>query len=576
MHVKHIDIENYRNIGGCSIDFAWPATYIVGENGLGKTNLLQLINAIFNRSTLREEDFTDSTLELTVTIELVLADYEIGLFNDYADSADSHQITIEGVVENPESEFKFLHKETGEEISGPLVRRVCYFLLESFNADSRMLDYSKDRGVGRVLTRGLTKYQEDCGLSTLDFFDASRLQGLVTYLDSTLQKLTILTDYGIHAGVDESESGALGSIVTLTDSNNLHFRYASSGVQYIALAVMQILESIMKLPKRKLEQSVFTDATGSKVLSVILALDEPEIHLHPYMQRTLTKYLEGMASGSDDQFNSLLKEYFDIDSIKAQLIVVTHSPSIVPQDYKKIVRFSFDKQSGLSVKVGTQMQVQSREETRLVALFDTVKEALFSRSVIVVEGESEQMSLPGFAEKLGFDLDARGIVVVNSRGKNSVPGVCKLLREFGLPVYSIVDRDEKKANVSGNDRTTNERDFEAEVIEAVFNSSCQDLFIKILEQCESCGRSKLLQADQLANSTKNYLSKQFANYKFVDMDFTGSRFDDKFADDPLTRLMMYSWMSSQKGILFGRLLGKLLPVNAIPQCYSSLIKAVII
>ena len=576
MYVKHIDIENYRNIGGCSIDFAWPATYIVGENGLGKTNLLQLFNAIFNRSTLREEDFTDLTLELTVTIELVLADNEIGFFNDYADSADPHQITIEGVVEDSESEFKFMHKETGEEISGPLVRRVCYFLLESFNADSRMLDYSKDRGVGRVLTRGLTKYQEDCGLSTLDFFDASRLQGLVTYLDSTLQKLTILSDYGVHAGVDESESGALGSIVTLTDSNNLHFRYASSGVQYIALAVMQILESIMKLPKRRLEQSVFTDVTGNKVLSVILALDEPEVHLHPYMQRTLTKYLEGIVSGSDDQFNSLLKEYFDIDSIKAQLIVVTHSPSIVPQDYKKIVRFSFDKQSGLSVKVGTQMQVQSREETRLVALFDTVKEALFSRSVIVVEGESEQMSLPGFAEKLGFDLDARGIVVVNSHGKDSVPGVCKLLREFGLPVYSIVDRDEKKANVSGNDRTTNEQDFEAEVIEAVFNSSCQDLFIKVLEQCESYGRNKLLQADQLTKSAKKYLSNQFASYKFVDMDFTGSRFDGKFADEPLTRMMMYSWMSNQKGVLFGRLLGQLLPVNAIPQCYSSLIKAVII
>lgn len=576
MYVKHIDVDNYRNIGGCSIDFAWPATYIVGENGLGKTNLLQLFNAIFNRSTLREEDFTDSTLELTVTIELVLADNEIGFFNDYADSADPHQITIEGVVEDPESEFKFMHKETGEEISGPLVRRVCYFLLESFNADSRMLDYSKDRGVGRVLTRGLTKYQEDCGLSTLDFFDANRLQGLVTYLDSTLQKLTILSDYGVHAGVDESESGALGSIVTLTDSNNLHFRYASSGVQYVALAVMQILESIMKLPKRRLEQSVFTDVTGNKVLSVILAFDEPEVHLHPYMQRTLTKYLEGIVSGSDDQFNSLLKEYFDIDSIKAQLIVVTHSPSIVPQDYKKIVRFSFDKQSGLSVKVGTQMQVQSREETRLVALFDTVKEALFSRSVIVVEGESEQMSLPGFAEKLGFDLDAKGIVVVNSHGKTSLPGVCSLLREFGLPVYSIVDRDKEPAIVSGNDRTTNEQDFEAEVIEAVFNSSCQDLFIKVLEQCESYGRNKLLQADQLTKSAKDYLSNQFASYKFVDMDFTGSRFDGKFADEPFTRLMMYSWMSNQKGVLFGRLLGQLLPVNAIPQCYSSLIKAVII
>lgn len=204
MYVKHIDIENYRNIGGCSIDFAWPATYIVGENGLGKTNLLQLFNAIFNRSTLREEDFTDSTLELTVTIELVLTDYEIGLFNDYADSADPHQITIEGVVEDPESEFKFLHKETGEEISGPLVRRVCYFLLESFNADSRMLDYSKDRGVGRVLTRSLTKYQEVSGLNTLDFFDANKLTGLIDYLNATLQKLTILSEYDVHAGVDKT------------------------------------------------------------------------------------------------------------------------------------------------------------------------------------------------------------------------------------------------------------------------------------------------------------------------------------------------------------------------------------
>lgn len=91
----------------------------------------------------------------------------------------------------------------------------------------------------------------------------------------------------------------------------------------------------MKLPKRRLGQSVFIDAVGKKILSVILALDEPEIHLHPYMQRTLTKYLEGIASGSDDQFNSLLKEYFDVDSISAQLIVVTHSPSIVPQDYKR-------------------------------------------------------------------------------------------------------------------------------------------------------------------------------------------------------------------------------------------------
>lgn len=574
MYIKHIDIENYRNIGGCSIDFAWPATYIVGENGLGKTNLLQLLNAIFNRSALREEDFTDLTLELSVTIQLVLADYEIGLFNDYADSADPHWITIKGVVEDPESEFIFLHKETGEEISGSLVRRICYFLLESLNADSRALDYSKDRGVGRVLTRSLTKYQEVSGLSTLDFFDANKLTGLVDYLNATLQKLTILSGYGVHAGVDKSESGALGSIVTLTDSNNLHFRHASSGVQYVALAVMQILESIMKLPKRRLEQSVFTDAADNKVLSVILALDEPEIHLHPYMQRTLTKYLNRMVSGADSDFNSLLKEYFDIDSINAQLLLVTHSPSMVPREYKKIIRFSLDGQSNLSVRAGANIQMQPKDEKQLIAKFDTIKEALFSRTAIVVEGDSEEMALPGFAETLGFDFDAQGITVINCQGKRSEPGTYSVLRKFGLPVYSIVDRDKDPVKNQGKRRTTDEEDFEAEIIEAMFHNSCQEIFIEVLEQCESNGRMKKLSKSQLAGNANQYLSQQFTGYTFTDMNFTGSRFDGKFADDPLTRLMMYSWMSSQKGILFGRLLGELLPAHAIPQCYSSLIKDV--
>lgn len=576
MYIKRVDISNYKNIKDCSIKFSWPSTYIVGENNLGKTNLLRLLHSAFNHSMLSVEDFNDPNNEVSILIQLGLEDYEVGFFNDIADSKDHMQVTIRGIVADSESEFSFLHEESGESVPAAQMRRICFFLFESLNADSRALNYNKDKGVGKVLTRSLTKYQETSGLRTLDFFDSAKVAGLIDYLNAMLGNISILSGYGIHAGIAENESGALGSIVTLTDSNELHFRHTSSGVQYVALAVMQIIEAIMRVPGNRLSKSVFQDEDGNRVLSAILAFDEPEIHLHPYMQRTLTKYLSSIACGNDSGFNSLLKEYFGIDSIRAQVIVVTHSPSMVPQDYKKLVRFYYDESSNITVRAGCDISMPPAEETRLVALFDTIKEAFFSRKVIVVEGESEVMSFPGFAETLGVDLDSIGVTIVNAHGKGSVPGVYRLLEKFGLPAWSIVDKDSDEVVASGFNRTTIHRDFEFEVIESLFANSKQDLFVSILELCEqSTGRRTMLPASQLQKTANKYFPQTFDGHTFNDEDFTGSRFDGTFADDSFTRLMMYSWMSNQKGVLFGKLIGELLPSECIPSCYSDLIKDVV-
>ena len=42
--------------------------------------------------------------------------------------------------------------------------------------------------------------------------------------------------------------------------------------------------------------------------------------------------------GQDAQFNDLLNEYFDITQIHAQIIITTHSPNILGDDYTKIIR----------------------------------------------------------------------------------------------------------------------------------------------------------------------------------------------------------------------------------------------
>ncbi len=571
MFALEVTATNYRNVSCETVKFSQPCTFLVGENSLGKTNLLYLLRTIFTRRSFDESDFHDIGVPISVTIKLKLLPEEIGFFNDIADPDNTTNVTVEASAEDPESDILYLHKPTGEQIPASVMRQISFFLFETLNANSRELNYDQKHGVGRVLSRGLGIYQQKNGISVLDFFDRVKLDGLIAYLNSLVSKISLLAPFGVHAGIDDREPEILGSVVTLTDINNLHFRRSSSGVQYIALAVMQILDSIMRLSDSKMEKCTFTNTNGERVFSAILAFDEPEAHLHPYMQRTLTKYLCAIASGEEDGFNELVKEYFNIDRIRAQIIIVTHSPSIISPDYKPIVRFGQRSNGTVSISCGADLVLSLPCRKQIIAQFDSIKEAFFSRGALVVEGITESTAVRGFALSRGIDLDNLGLIIVAADGKETVPTICELLEQFDIPVCSIVDRDTSSPVTSGNFVTTNEIDLEAELVESLFASNNQATFITLLENYEVQGRSYTLQESLLKKKAKKYDPVLFSSYTFTNMDFSGFEFDETFPDDDLTRLMMYTWLSSKKVAVLGAMIGDEIPSSAVPQCYIDII-----
>ena len=568
MRISKLRIENYRNLDGVTISFDEDVTYIVGENNLGKTNVLDLLNTIFNQATIGEEDFADTEKRSGAVVTLKMDEDEIGISGPDIDPTTGNTITVCAFADDPDSRIEFVAEESGEKISPSFMRSVHMFRYSTASFNRGDLAFDGTRGVGKVLSKGIALYLDREGKEVSDFLDGNELEGLVADLGTIVGGVPILSSYGVRTGVDSSDGGTLGSLVTLLDKRGVHFKKAGVGLQYLAIASLSIIESIMRLSPKRLQESLCSDGDDKRVLHAVLVYDEPEAHLHPYMQRRLSKSLHRICEGEDAKFNALLKEYFGIDSIKAQLIMVTHSPNILARGYKNIVRFGQGEDSP-RVMCGKDIDLSDKIEKHLMLNFESIREAFFARSVLAFEGQTESGAIPVFACNLGIDLDDYGVVPIRAGGKENVKPLGELLDTFKIPNYSIVDRDAKLPETSGDHITTIERDFEAEVIDSFFASDNQGAFIALLESTNS----------QRATSIKgnsNALSKASTIYDVClpdsEYDFQGPEFDGQFADTPKSRALMYAWLSSNKGVVSGVALAEALGADGVPVCYESIIR----
>lgn len=568
MRISKLRIENYRNLDGVAISFDEDVTYIVGENNLGKTNVLDLLNTIFNQATIGEEDFADTEKRSGAVVTLKMDEDEIGISGPDIDPTTGNTITVCAFADDPDSRIEFVAEESGEKISPSFMRSVHMFRYSTASFNRGDLAFDGTRGVGKVLSKGIALYLDREGKEVSDFLDGNELEGLVADLGTIVGDVPILSSYGVRTGVDSSDGGTLGSLVTLLDKRGVHFKKAGVGLQYLAIASLSIIESIMRLSPKRLQESLCSDGDDKRVLHAVLVYDEPEAHLHPYMQRRLSKSLHRICEGEDAKFNALLKEYFGIDSIKAQLIMVTHSPNILARGYKNIVRFGQGEDSP-RVMCGKDIDLSDKIEKHLMLNFESIREAFFARSVLAFEGQTESGAIPVFACNLGIDLDDYGVVPIRAGGKENVKPLGELLDKFKIPNYSIVDRDAELPETSGDHITTIERDFEAEVIDSFFASDNQGAFIALLESTNS----------QRATSIKgnsNALIKASTIYDVClpdsEYDFQGPEFDGQFADTPKSRALMYAWLSSNKGVVSGVALAEALGADGVPVCYESIIR----
>lgn len=113
MRIKRIAIGNYRNLDGVEIALDPELAFIVGENNLGKSNLLDLLNSVFLARQFEESDFKDAAKPIEIGLDLQVGTKELGLFDDTFDLKDHQLISVVLKQEDPDSWMNFITLKAG-------------------------------------------------------------------------------------------------------------------------------------------------------------------------------------------------------------------------------------------------------------------------------------------------------------------------------------------------------------------------------------------------------------------------------------------------------------------------------
>lgn len=176
-------------------------------------------------------------------------------------------------------------------------------------------------------------------------------------------------------------------------------------------------------------------------LNLLILVDEPEIHLDPYLQRKLIRWLKSLLFQENPFFIQVLA-LWKIDISDAQMVVVTHSTDGLVDDYRHLIRLYYQNRQ-LYCACGIRFHLENRLDQLLRMNFHEMKEAFFAKAALIVEGQTEYGFFKAYDELKDLGLDERGICILNAHGQSMIEPMRALLARFGIKAVCIYDGDVK-------------------------------------------------------------------------------------------------------------------------------------
>ncbi len=443
VHICRVAISNFRNFRSIVVEDMPPGVVVVGENASGKSNFLHALRLVLDPSLpetarrLIADDFWDGLHEPFVGVEIRVVVDLVG----FDDDVDAKAVLGEFLVgrspyrarltylfrprddlepEDASSETDYEVLVFGGEDEGRRVGRAEWRFV-SLRVLPALRDAESDLRSARSPLRRLVGRAE-VPSAVLDSVAQAIDQATGTLIaEEALRRLEEALSQRLYDMVGDlfAVDATLGVVSARSDQLLRSLRLfidaeRQRGIAQASLGTANLLYLVLLL------EDIAAQRAANELVELILAVEEPEAHLHPHVQRVL--------------FRHLLRE-------DRALLVTTHSPhiaSVAPLRSLLLLRDIGGESAAFDVRDVGLSEQQERDLERYLDV--TRAEILFARLVVLVEGMAELYLVPAFAAAAGLDLDAHGVTVCSVHGTDFVPYM-RLLGKKGLGIPAVVITD---------------------------------------------------------------------------------------------------------------------------------------
>lgn len=463
MFLKTLSIENFRGIEKLTLELN-QITVLIGENNTGKTSILEALFTVMSRALGRRAT--------------PFADYDFHLTAKASDPADAPPLVLTLVFEEakedewvPEIDQIF---DKAIQVLDDNRKRLAFQVTSSYDKATR--DFSVDWAFLDKNGNPLPAAKQMKLVSDLQTLAPVFLLGSAREASQHFHsKSSFWGPFTKNPQIDDKQRQAIESQVeqinqSVLDSHKpfeiVRDRMSQTG-RLLPLATKDLV-SVEAVPARILDMLARTQVkissrsgvrlpvtqhgAGTQSLSVlflfeaflqarladaydklsepILALEEPESHLHPSAIRAL---------------------WATLDSLRGQKIIATHSGDLLGAVPLMAVRRLARKNGKLEVFRVNDGVLDERETQKVTYHIRAKRGALlFGRCWLLVEGETEFTMLPELARLMGCDFELEGLSCVEFQQCGLKPLV-KVAKELGIEWHVLSDGDASAKNTTAVD-----------------------------------------------------------------------------------------------------------------------------
>lgn len=476
MYISELELENFRGFKTRnSIFFVEGTNVIIGHNNAGKTSIIKALELLFDNKKSKRLDIDDFNKNVTID-ELKEKPPKITIAAKFVESEDDEDysddlVTVSTWLTTIEKPYEalityefFLPKKEEEEykkileaidsdeiyeywnqIENNFLRKYTYKIyvgnpdhknvvepekIDKFDFQflTAIRDVERDLFTGRSsLLREVIEFFMDYDIKTnkllKDIEKKIEIKDKKKEFSYNAEILIGSLQERMKAGKDEmlkyaEETGASfdklkpsfeGKIIDtelysalkliVENETGLKLPAIKNGLGYNNLIYISLLLA-------KMQKNASGDYLGSNAKTFsILAIEEPEAHLHPNMQYKFLKFL------NKNQKNKVRQSF-----------VTSHSPNITAAvDLNNLIilyKYNNDINVSYPGRVFTDSEEDIKSKNYVQRFLDVTKaDMFFAKSLILVEGISEQLLVPEFAKIMDKDLTDSHVSILNIGGR---------------------------------------------------------------------------------------------------------------------------------------------------------------